>query len=409
MRALFLAATFVGTIVIGGCSQKTARIETTISPDGSVFRRTTQQDDETLPESARTGWQRVELTDTNLVRAEGTFKDVPSIPPHFVQPSADGSTHGELVRDYERTDYGFFVEHYWTEELTDVVEPSAIPGAAKALTAFVADVCNSGLREFLGEEIDDGRLTQWIKSRGTEIVVEIALLNLFAHARGQSSFEILSPETIHGIGKRHGIEIDKNDPKTSIRRFLGRELPKRIRYADGRVIEKDRMESIVKLLSGETMDGKDNACNDAFRRAIENRFEGDDFPRLVGGLLTPLVGVYADRLFFPAGSFAFSFKFPGHVIETNGVIIDESQVDWKFHSDQAALFGYKMYCRSVERIDRVSDNVLGTGALTRRREMIELIRLADQDDMVRTELVGAAKGKSIAHLDEEVRKLLRAE
>ena len=157
MRNVFFVATATGLILASGCSRETILIETEINSDGTIARATTQPDNDTLPESGRTGWQKVRIVsetaldgpppdklsddvpvDPTYLKASGAFRDAASIPNHFVSPSADGSVSGELKRDYKRTDYGFFVEHTWTEELTDPVQPTQIPTAAKALTAFLS-------------------------------------------------------------------------------------------------------------------------------------------------------------------------------------------------------------------------------------------------------------------------------
>lgn len=411
MRTMILVDASLMLLLICGCTQQTVSIETEIASDGTLSRAIQQPADETLPESSRLGWTSAEVVSEPSAErngptfhGSGTFDNVSSIPNHFNFPSADGSVSGGLKRGYTRTDYGFFVEHFWTEEMTDPIHAEDFPEAAKKLTAFVSDFCTQGLREFLGKELDVSLMADWINQDGSEIVLALALANMHARGRERNLFGDEGIKVMQRIGKKHGIEIDDNVSQ-SIERFLRRELPQRIRYADGKPIEAHHLESIFYALSTETIDGKPNPCGDAFKRVIERDYGDKEFEQKPG-LLTPLVGVYADRL-WPNPLFKFALKFPGLITKTNGLIVDDSRVEWEFHAADASIFGYKMFCRSVERTDSACDELLPKKAVRHRRDMIDIIEIAKQDDSIRQALVAVSlKQKPISELPKELADFL---
>jgi len=419
---------FVSLILLSGCTTEEYDITTEIESDGAIARKVIQPASERLPDAGRKNWTKTriafdydsavsgvekpnpnnEVSTNEYFVAEGTFKSVASIPEHYEQKSVDGSRTGRLKRDYTKNDYGFFVEHIWSEELTDPVKPEEFPEAVKELAHFAAGLNELGLREYLGNDINIQPMTEWIENDGAALFLEFLLVAV--HLSGRNESDVLNEaeglKRLKTIAKRHGIEIEGDEFEKSFDRFVRAELPKRIRYMDGRPLEDEHMRIILRFYGMERDEGEEeNACSAAFERAIERKY-GDDFEKEYA-VFTPLLGVYGDRILGTPQSFDFSLKLPGLIVETNGVLASDSKVRWKFDAADASLLGYQMKCRSVERIDKVCDQILKPDSLRSRAEMIRLLDLA-QDEEVRTTLLKVVKkGSGLFDLPDEVREILQ--
>src|SRR5205823_3007242 len=162
--------------LFSGCLQ-VYRAETTVHANGRVERSIYQPLSET-PEAAhrperwhattyppppadleKEGWVgpisqwpvRPPKNGNSYFAAWGAFPSVRDIPDHVVikADEAPGLPEGRLVREHERRDYVFAVEHRWRETLTDAVRLDDLRKAraelAELLIGFWSDVITESL------------------------------------------------------------------------------------------------------------------------------------------------------------------------------------------------------------------------------------------------------------------------
>ena len=121
--------------------------------------------------------------------------------------------------------------------------------------------------------------------------------------------------------------------------------------------------------------------NAARERGIENYPGGRDaFELKLAQLATRIWGVH--NMFMGASfeAFQFTLDVPGLIVETDGVLLSDSQVQWRFNASDAYPAGYTMRVTSLE--DRTLD-MAGEGAKPRalsRRELLEIVKRLDADE-----------------------------
>src|SRR5690606_35253432 len=104
----------------------------------------------------------------------GTFASPEKIPAHFVRKSPTETKESRLERDYERKDFGIFVEHCWAETVTDSVTFADSQRAARELAELHLGLWVDALTLAYGDEHDFTRLRVWLTTDGVAWVVDLA-------------------------------------------------------------------------------------------------------------------------------------------------------------------------------------------------------------------------------------------
>src|SRR4051794_13425117 len=71
----------------------------------------------------------------------------------------------------------------------------------------------------------------------------------------------------------------------------------------------------------------------------------------------------------------YTLSVPGKVVETNGQLLADDQVRWRFAAIEAYPLGYEMSCRSLEGQTRVQKDLLQEERLGTRATMLAYVAL----------------------------------
>ena len=119
--------------------------------------------------------------------AGGSFNSLQRIPPHyrFADDEVPDAGASELERTYERTDFGFVVEHRWREKITNIV---TLPGYIKArdeLLDLWLPVYTDAIEAIFGKDYDVSRLVDRIRVDGRRFLENVSVIFYDAAVRGQ--------------------------------------------------------------------------------------------------------------------------------------------------------------------------------------------------------------------------------
>ncbi len=379
-------------------------VETVVHPDGSCERTITQPKGESLPAEAlkpewNARWQSVKVLNgppgsppssgsdesNKYITARGSFASPRDIPPHYGRVDDEFPKAGtsELLRTYERKDYGFVVEHRWSEKVTDIV---TLPGFLEARDKLLDILLPMALR-FIEEEFGPGYdlsgLSTFIRRDVRRAVEEASLLLYDAGVRRRlgRDDQTMDPELVvklAALSKRIGFDpLDANGKLISdqaaarrIDEFLRRVILEHVRHRDGSPLERSEADAVI-----------------ARARTDPNFFKTDErqqerLKRFAGPLAVRVMGLYG----YPLGflfrwrpQFDFALQLPGELIESNGTVFRNGRTRWKFAGEQIFPDGYEMKARSLV-IDRDGQKkALGRVAIDDEQKALEFIELVGDD------------------------------
>lgn len=394
----FLAA------VTPGCAPYAAfEVETAIQPDGSCVRTFVQPKGEFLPdESSKPEWNARwrSVTDTDMpasavppdlssapassafgfsiqvepnkrsyFKARGTFSSPQQIPAHYRYADAKCPEAGvsELVRSFERTNYGFLVEYAWREKITNMVTlPSYLKGRDELLDLVIPTFIE-GLEKEFGQDFDLTGLSDFIRKDGRRFLDDAALTFYDLRARLKldrdgSTLERDFSAQIAQAAKRAGLDLfdergtplDSNSEEAQrrTRAFGRRVLTQCVKHKDGRALSPAELDA---LIQGKPADTHSQKANDDVWNAIQRRMKQDKvFEKRIRTAFLRVTGVYGplDFPFMTAGPvYEFVLSLPGELVETNGTRMSQGKTRWKLCSFMVFPDGYEMNARSVA-IDR---------------------------------------------------------
>jgi hypothetical protein len=426
--------------LLAGC-RSDYRCETIVRPDGQVERAVYQPVSNTPDATRKEGvWQqlkgrvptpeqleregrpvgirqllaRPELADQDQAgsyfAAWGTFPSAKQIPDHLVFKAPEGARvpDGRLVRDHQRTDYVFVVEHRWRETLTNVVQLEDMRRAREELIELLADVWGDTFHEAVGQDYQADALVQWLKTEGKAWAGELtdaAFVHFAAH-KGPTARQAFLPRLAEICG-RHGLELNadgqllKGDAvEERIKAFATELVCRHVRRrADGERVERESATAWVKLLFGS--DDEPRKWRDRFKTAeakvIAKRF-GDrpSFDRRTEALLVRVGGLYAADWVFENQHFHYTLTMPGTIVETNGEIMAENRACWRFTAHAAYPSGYEMTCRSLA--PQVEVQLLGGRPLNSAEGMTRFVEIVNADRRLPEVLEACRKQKKMQPL-----------
>lgn len=389
-------------VAASGCMTEYFRAETTLLPDGSVDRVIWQ----TLDKEQHKQWQDVrsgiqdqrleselwEVADNTLkgkdgkpanpkeqgTTARGHFASAELIPEHYRKEAPAGLTAATLKRKSEQEDFVFVTEHRWEETLTDCVHLEDVPAARRELVDLVVPIIVETLGKELGPDYDVSEVERWLRDEGATWFDELTALFLDLAARDnwpQNTDKVLSQQAeqrLAKINQRHGLA---NLEVGTIEKFCEGKLKQLVKRPDGKPLD-DQM--AAKIFHGMLSPAEGQAKGRFEQRSeevIKSKHHSEEaFKEQLQTRFVRIAGLHHGVLQTPQ-LFDYRLTMPGFVVETNGVLLGENRVRWRFPATQAFPLGYTMRCRSLQPNEANQKAVFKDAPLKTRSGCERLVRL----------------------------------
>ncbi len=427
---LLLAA----TVLLAGCEAKIYRAETVLHSDGSISRAIYQPDDET-PEAARAAaWESTTFAprvghekwdqsirelrpaerdkDRPYFAAWGEFATAADVPATFQVAAPEGLPDGTLNLDYQREDLVLFVEHRWRETLTDIVSLDDMRRARRELADVLIPTFEKIVGQGLGSEYDISALSAWLRKSGEPLAFELTDVLFELGARGELASSDATSKAMVSVLERHGVRVRDeeghllNDEalSKSVVSAMHRVLMENIRRHDGQAVRPAVADEILQWLG--VMDvpegfEKSERYDDAAKLVVAEQFGNQEGLALV---IQPLgqriAGLYRGIFFGPGGRrFEYSLEMPGILVETNGTILSDNAVRFRFADGDAYPFGFAMRARSIEPTG-AAQKLLGGDLAGRRKQLLAYVDLVRDDEKLREIMKQCAAAGNIEPLQQ---------
>ncbi|HVU89773.1 MAG TPA: hypothetical protein VHD36_20755 [Pirellulales bacterium] len=392
-RPCLLLAAFLMLVV--GCNPPQFHATTVVRSDGSCERTIIQPREGYLPRVARPPGAAPDSTDlspdwmaewTSVTGAErppkkapdnaplgkyeyftahGTFKSPAEIPLHYLYANKATPESGlsALTREFERTDFGLFVEYRWKETVTNSVTRERFLDGIAGLLQIFGPYVTSGLPDALGDAYDAAPLIRFLQDEAPAGIKELA--TTFYDARLHHLGEDATKRELIEVLRRRGFGWDEK-AKDPFGKLVEETVQKYVRRTDNKPMTKEDVATISKLLNefdwkshGEKLGFEE----DPFVHALDSAFG-----------IYPLISVLGD-----AESFDYSLELPGTIIETNGRLRTPNQTYWKFSAGDTFPSGYEMMARSILYNRDAQEKLCGKVVVGDGRSVEEFIKLVGRD------------------------------
>lgn len=376
LQPLMVWGAGVGLLLACGCNEQ-YWAETVVHSDGSIDRsiwqpassvpsshgwlffrpveRPQQTEKPVWPENLDDLPPPEEQADENAyyILAKGSFASAANIPPHFRVATADGQRHAQLVREYQRNNYGWYIEHRWQETLTDVVTLSDMRQARRELATAGIELLEEILHDAYGQSVDTSALSNWLRSEGISVWEE-ATDTVYQTCLAPGGHRRIEAE-LYRLLARHGLELlpRENDAASQendrrIRVFVMEKLTRLLHGPDGQPVPESVVKEVLELLlpssdSPEQPTRLQRVATDCLTRKYGSQEKFDSY---VQSLLARIFGVHLVHV--GKRYFRYDMQVPGVIMETTGRLIDDNRVRWEFEAVEAYPEGYRMWCRSIE-------------------------------------------------------------
>ncbi|AMV37240.1 hypothetical protein [Planctomyces sp. SH-PL62] len=405
------------TLTFAGCGPAPLiQVETVVNPDGSCDRSIWQPKDSLLPEGAlgpdwNSRWASVAdvsvppafqeevggSTGTPYFHAQGRFDSPAQIPSHFRKTIEGYPEFGssDLTRSYKRKDYGLFVEHDWSEGITNNVTREGFEKARDAFIEIAGSMIPDGFKRVYGPDFEVSAAVEELKRRGLPLFRD--LLDIWYDAAAiedpKAASEVMTTQLIAAL-ERAGIDlhdaqgsvVSSEEATRRVREHLNERIAATFRHHDGSPPKPEEIEAILSSLSAPPYSPTWNSYVKDRKEELEARL----LP-----LVVRMTGYYAyPPLLQPPGPrFAFAVRLPGEIVpaESNGRVESSGRVSWRF--DVARLFpgGFTMTARSVEIVPEAQRRLLGRLAIPDAKAALAIRDLATEDPDVANLLRRAAE------------------
>lgn len=419
-RSSLLAFAGASLLTAGGCgSPAMVQVETTIRPDGSCERAVWQPRDRMLPAEAfqpawLARWRKVEdvavppafakinsKPDEPYFHAEGVFASPADVPVHFRKtvPEHPDLGAGEMTHDYRRRDFGPFVEHRWSETLTNGVTRESFEKDRDALVELGMPMLTEGVNRVYGRDFDVSAAVAELDRRGRPLFRDLADVwydfVLAAATGGPKPEDDLSWRGVVAALERAGVDmraadggvVDSPEADRRVRAFLADRIAATFRRKDGSPPTPDDVRAIL----GESPGNPSFA--DAWREYGADRnpdVEAKLFPLLAG-----MTGPYFFPGFLapPAPMFAFDVRLPGRIVkaETDGDVDESGKVAWRFDGIRLFPTSFTMSAVSVAIDAPAQRRLLGRVAIRDVAAALAVRDLLDDDPELTAALQWACK------------------
>lgn len=413
--------------LLAGCQRDVYRHDTVLHSDGSVTRTVFQSSESIREPEAWASISRAprdydgdldapfgpeELRpqvaekdpapDGNAAR--GTFSSPMELPAHFLRESSTGTGESRLERLYDRKDWGLFIEHRWSEMVTDSVTISESQQATRELAELTVELITEALNRAYGEDYDFTRLEAWMRTEGVAWFGEVvgAYLQVSTLKLQEGPFVVRLYGDMARISRRYGLVLPEPDGQSHdynrrIEEFLADKLKELIERRDGQDVEDEVVEAILR-----SKDQSSLPAAVAWEQVIAERYgDSKGLEQETRTLLDQIVGVYGGHLTGLLGKpvgFEFGMEVPGTVVETNGTLLSDQRVLWKFDGEQVFPFGYPMTCRAIEPRVELQKLIWDGKTITGREAMLEALRLLENATL-RAVLVECARDSNTDALE----------
>ncbi len=406
------AACLLAGLATGCGSPATFSVETVVHPDGSCDRTTWQPKDEFLPgEALKPEWiarwksvvdasgppvsspSRASAGQSKYFIARGSFRSTRDIPPHYRYADEKVPEVGasELQRTYERKDYGFVVEHRWSEKITNIVVTlSRFLEALDELLDQVVPLAIKSIEKEFGQTYDVSGLATYIRTDVRRFLEDgsLILYDAAVHHRIFREDGTMDPELegrLAALCKRIGFDLldakkamvssEDKDTEHLTKDFLRRVVMKYLRHRDGTALPQAEADALIERASQDPSFLKPDERQE---KPLEQR---------AGRLLLRMFGLYNVPLAFlfrGTPHYAFVLQLPGQLIETNGTILATGQTRWRFTGDQMFPDGYEMKARSLDFDREGQKKVLGRVAIDNAAQALEFLELIQDEEPLLT-------------------------
>lgn len=402
--------------LLAGCQEphKSFQVETTVHADGSCRRSIYQPKEGYLPLEAISldwiaQWDTISgatapsdkppsgkhqaglpLATAKYFVAAGKFSSPKDIPIHYrYMAKGDGARAvgaSELVRDFKRTDFGLLVEYRWIESLSDVVTLDRFLTARDEILDLVEPIIVRGLEHRFGRDYDVSGLARYVTTEGRRFAQDLALVwyctALERHLDEKpATITIVLPSS--DLFRRHGIEVadDLNwfseegsaEIERAMKTFALKVIATNVKHRDGSPLSQSDSEQFLTMLI-DPRDGEaahNGAASGILGEPVDPATEAKITERIQQAM-----GAYPWLRIFGGGEkFEFTLRLPGRIVETNGLMNQDSSVSWTFGSGQAYPNGYEMSARSLEIDEAIQRKALGRVAITGTADAIKFIGL----------------------------------
>jgi len=358
-------------VVTGGCSsQPLFEARTVVHSDGSCERTIWQPEGEMLPAEAlqppwKARWKTVAAANIppafakdhqadgshKYFMAQGSFRTPGEIPAHFrnvADPSVPVGA-SELVRSYEREDFGFVVEHRWRETLTNIVTHEGFLKARDEFLERGIPRAIEGLEQVYGKRYDVSALAQYLRGDGRRFLEESALAFYDLCARHRPAEEHAAAYA--AVATRFGLDlldpagkvVEGEESATRLKTYFRHRIALGLRHRDGSPLARTEIDEILGTSGGSP-----------FAREWEVYWKEHEksLAAELGPALLRMTGLYnVPFLMFGPGAtpqFAFELFLPGRIVETSGTLIGPGRAAWRFSGVETFPDGFVMTARSLE-------------------------------------------------------------
>ena len=458
MRAHYFIVVALGCTWLTGCDSEHFRAETRLLADGSVERivyqplaRTPKQAQQPKVWQESYGvlkaeqplHQRMPLRD--LMRrlqipvpsqhkstvpywmAAGKFADASAIPDHLEFEAPEGLPSGRLTRQLERQEAGFVTEWIWQETLTDVVTGTDHRVARNEAADLFASLTIAACADVWGPDYDLKKLEDWLRGDLTkcfqelcDAVLETSLNKKILHAESKPLMEQALK-----ILKRYGLDLldaqqqlikDQTESENRLRKFVTENLQRLVRDKNDRPLKDELLQDTLQTLWPRSDDSRETKLKQALHRAAIARFGTDEkLDKEMSRLPVRIFGLYQSAFFQGKRNFDYRLDFPGVLVETNGILVGDRTVCWKFDAIEAFPLGYPM--RAVMAIVNTAalEKHFPRARFDRREILTEYLSLVRADDELRGVLNALVKENDVVgwkawqvdHLDSTLLELLQ--
>ena len=251
------------------------QVETVIHPDGSCDRTIWQPEKEMLPPEAlapawKARWKSVdpvpippafagEFQASNAqkyFRARGLVSCPGGHPrplPVSLLPMSPSVGASELSRSYDREDFGFVVEHRFTETLTNIVTPVGFLQARDEFLDRALPLLIQGVEQVYGGVFDVKGLTKYLREDGRRFLEEAAIVyyELAALHKKEEEQALAFAE----LAKRFGLDlfdsagklVEGDEANTRFLAFFRHRIVLGIRHRDGPGLTEAEIQSVIQL------------------------------------------------------------------------------------------------------------------------------------------------------------------
>ena len=365
----YIGLTFL-IAMAGGCgSPALFEARTEVHSDGSCDRTIWQPEGEMSPAEAlqpawKARWKTVAAAkippafakdhqpgdEHHYFTAHGSFPRPGEIPTHFrnvAEPCVQVGA-SELVRSYERVDFGFVVEHRWRETLTNIVTPEGFVKARDEFLERAIPRAIEGLKQVYGKRYDTSALARYLRGDGRKFLEGSALVFYDLSTRHRPAADHAAAYA--AVARRFGVDLFDPDGKvvegeeseSRLKSFLRHRIALGFRHNDGSPLTRPEIDEILGTSGGSPF----APVWEAYWKEHEKALAAE-----LGPSLLRMTGLYnGPFLMFPPGppQFAFELGLPGLIVETNGNLNGPGRASWKFSGDESFPSGYVMTARSVE-------------------------------------------------------------